>query len=67
MRRLWRGVQGCVPSEQEQDLFCPVCERVGPHQCSKEMASRVGELRGFGNALVAPQAEEFIRCVMGVI
>jgi DNA (cytosine-5)-methyltransferase 1 len=28
------------------------------------IANRVGKLRGYGNALVAPQAEAFIRAYM---
>ena len=64
MRRLWQSIQSGVASEQqEQNLFCGVCENVGPHLCSKEMGgSRVGRLRAYGNAINAEQATEFIKC-----
>lgn len=52
------------PSEPEQDLFCPVCENIRTHQCIKTLASRVGELRGYGNAIVATAAEEFLRAAL---
>lgn len=46
-------------------MFCPVCERVGPHLCKPEMVkNRVNVLRGIGNAIVPQQAAAFIQTVM---
>jgi hypothetical protein len=46
--------------EAEQDLFCPVCEGVGPHKCEKEMGRRVGMLKAYGNAINLEAAQAFI-------
>lgn len=51
-----------VTQEPEQDLFCPVCKRMGSHFCEEEMGGdRVGRLRAYGNAICAEAAETFIR------
>ena len=64
---LLAGVRGCVASQPKQDLLCGVCARVGPHLCSEEVASRTGELRAYGNAIVEPQAVEFVEAVIAFI
>ena len=46
---------------EEFNMFCPVCAGVGAHQRTEEVGgSRVGRLRAYGNAIVAPQAQIFI-------
>ena len=46
---------------EECNMFCPVCAGVGAHQRTEEVGgSRVGRLRAYGNAIVAPQAQIFI-------
>ena len=67
VRRLWHDIQSGIASESQQDLFCPVCERVGPHLCKTEVVkNRVGRLRGYGNAIVPQVAQAFIKAVMEV-
>ena len=62
MRRVQGNVRGEVPQVAGEDLFCPVCDRVGPHQRSEEMGpARVGRLRAYGNAIVPQVAAVFIR------
>ena len=51
-------------SQEKQNLFCPVCEEVGPHKCEKEMARRIGMLKAYGNAINAEAATQFIRSIM---
>ena len=49
-------------------MFCPVCERVGPHLRSEEMGSkRVGLLRAYGNAIVPQVAATFVASVLDII
>lgn len=67
LRRLQSLIQSAKPSEQEQDLLCPVCERIWPHLCEKEMVSRAAELRGYGNAINAEVARIFIESAMEAI
>jgi hypothetical protein len=60
--------RGVVSQGQSEDLFCPVCESVGPHMCSQEMGpARVGRLKAYGNAIVAPLAATFIRAAMSAM
>jgi DNA (cytosine-5)-methyltransferase 1 len=67
MCRLWSELQGGVSPEPQQNMLCGLCERVGPHLCLQEMGpSRVGRLRGYGNAIVAPLAAEFIAAYRSV-
>jgi len=68
LRCLWNAIHSEITQEQEQDMFCPVCKRVGPHLCSKEVVSnRVGRLRGYGNAIVAQQAQAFIEAAIEIL
>jgi len=68
MRRMWQGIQGGITPQSQQDLFCLVCERVGSHICKQEMGpSRIGRLRGYGNAIVAPQAQAFIESYLEAV
>ena len=61
MRGMRRLVCGEGPSEKSKDMFCPVCERVGPHQCTQEVGpSRIGRLRAYGNAICPQAAAQFI-------
>ncbi|MEG6502520.1 MULTISPECIES: DNA cytosine methyltransferase [unclassified Desulfovibrio] len=65
VRRLWEGIQSGITQEQEQDMFCPVCQRMGAHVCTEEVVkNRVGRLRGYGNAINAEQAKAFIEAFM---
>ena len=65
MRSVWDDLYSSLAQEPEQDLFCPVCEGMGTHQCFEEMGgSRVGMLKAYGNAIVAEQAAAFIRSYM---
>ncbi|WP_080697321.1 DNA cytosine methyltransferase [Brucella intermedia] len=64
LRSLRNLVRCQKSSEQKQDLFCPVCEGIRSHECRQEMVSRVSELRGYGNAIVAPAAQAFIEAYL---
>ena len=65
MRSVWADVYCRIASQQEQDLFCPLCKRVGPQECTEEMEGRrIGRLRAYGNAIVPQVAEQFIRAFM---
>ena len=64
LRSMWETIYSSITQKPEQDMFCGVCETMGPHQCKQAVASRVGELRSYGNAIVAPLAAEFIRAYM---
>lgn len=62
---LWSQLRGEKSQETKQTLLCPMCEKVGEHLCRAEMGkNRVLRLRGYGNAIVATQAAEFIKTVM---
>lgn len=68
MRRLRESVCRKGSSVQGEDLFCPVCVRVGPHKCSTSMGpSRVTRLRGYGNAIVPQLAAVWIKWCMSII
>lgn len=58
----WRGCDwvGC-----KDGYWRPIESGTSP--LAHGSASRVGRLRGYGNAIVAPLAEEFIRCFMEII
>ena len=61
MRGVWEQLYRSLTSEPQQDLFCPLCKRVGPQECSEEVGgSRVGRLRAYGNAINAEAARIFI-------
>ena len=66
--RLWERVRGGKPSEpQEQSLFCPMCKGMGTHLCFEKIsASRIGLLRGYGNAICAPVAQAFIEAYLSL-
>jgi DNA (cytosine-5)-methyltransferase 1 len=38
-----------------------------PHPLASGAPKRLGRLRGYGNALCAPQAEAFVKAVMGCL
>ncbi len=64
-----RGMQNIIqsrqPPKQKQDLQCDLCGRVGSGVRKAQVgSSRVVRLRGYGNAIVAPQAEAFVRASM---
>lgn len=61
MRSVWDELHRSLASEPKQDLFCPLCKRVGPQECAEEVGGeRVGRLRAYGNAINAQAAQEFI-------
>lgn len=66
LRGLWNLVRCQKSSEQKQDLLCPVCAGIRSHECRQEMVSRVSELRGYGNAIVAPAAQAFIEAYLEI-
>ena len=51
-------------AKEKQNLFCPMCKRVGAHICVEEAGKRVGSLRGYGNAINAEAAKAFITAFM---
>lgn len=66
VRRMWKAIQGCQPQElSKQNLFCPVCERVGAHLCKTEVVKNIaGKLRAYGNAIVPQVAAEFVNAAL---
>lgn len=61
MRGVWGELHRSLASEPKQDMFCPLCKRVGSQECVEEVGgSRVGRLRAYGNAINAEAATQFI-------
>jgi hypothetical protein len=52
---------------RDEDLFCPVCQRVGPHLRRESMdKGRVAQCGAFGNAIVPQVAAAFIRAYVSL-
>ena len=65
MRGLRWGVPSEVPPFTREMLLCPVCQGLRTHLLSPQVGpSRVGALRGYGNAIVPRVAAEFIKAFM---
>lgn len=61
VRGVRNRVHGGVAQEGKQDLLCALCGGVGPDlRQATLVGNRVGRLRGYGNAITAPAAAEFI-------
>jgi hypothetical protein len=66
LRDLPNAVSGSESPQSQQGLQgCAVCGRVGAHLRTASLApNRVGRLRAYGNAIVAPAAQAFVEAVM---
>jgi len=66
LRGLWDKVHRSFASKSEQDSQCAVCGGMGPPvRLTKVGQSRVGELRGYGNAIDAETLTQFYAAVIG--
>ncbi|WP_175576201.1 DNA cytosine methyltransferase [Novacetimonas hansenii] len=67
LHKLRNFVCCAMEAQDGQNLFCPVCERIRPHQRAEALGGRVGLLRGAGNAIVPQVAATFIQEFIGAI